>query len=170
MHRKYALQMITITENEPAPVKMRAFVYFIHEDTQNPTAFKIGKTTLHPADRCEQLQTGNPRKLVIYRWIEVFAPEHSEIEDFLHLECADKKIRGEWFQLTHEEVDCACAIIMSTRTATTSSDYPKWTEDDLIAVQQARVVAGKYGGKYSPRTARRKKKEFWNRATAFSDD
>jgi hypothetical protein len=147
------------------------FVYFIHEEN-NFTIFKIGKTALHPADRCEQLQTGNPRKLIIYRWIEV--PDHSTLEESLHAQFKHAHIRGEWFHVDRDEIDIACAQVLSLDTAAiVSADYPTWTEEDLISVQERRVAAGVYKGGKSPRTARRKKKEFWaakNQPSGFSDD
>lgn len=147
------------------------FVYFIHEDG-NDNVFKIGKTSIHPADRCIQLQTGNPRRLVIYRWIET--PDYSAIEENLHTQYAQVHIRGEWFHIDRTEVDTACAMIVSMYiTAKVSDDYPKWTEDDIIAVQEQRVVDGVYRGGRSPRTARKKNKEYWaakNQPTGFSDD
>jgi Meiotically up-regulated gene 113 len=153
------------------------FVYFIHEECEDPKVFKIGKTSLHPADRCEQLQTGNPRKLIIYRWIEIPVEcdkTHSEIEEALHKEHVAAHIRGEWFYVTRDMIDISCALLLSTcKDAKVSADYPQWTEADLIAVQEERVANGKYRGDTSPRTARKKKKEFWakkNQLTGFSDD
>lgn len=147
-----------------------AFVYFIHEESAEPTSFKVGKTSLHPGDRREQLQTGNPRKLIIYRWIET--PSHSAVEEFIHKELVAKHIRGEWFHATRDDIDVVTAIALSMFQGTASSDYPQWTEEDLIAQQKRRVAGGKYRGASSPRTARRKKKEYWDSKppVGFSDD
>ena len=151
--------------------KTMRFVYFIHEEG-NDSVFKIGKTALHPADRCEQLQTGNPRKLIIYRWIETH--NHSAIEESLHSQFREVHIRGEWFNVDRGEVDFACAQVLSLHDiAKVSADYPRWTEENLIAVQERRVTDGAYKGGRSPRTARRKKKEYWaarNQPAGFSDD
>jgi Meiotically up-regulated gene 113 len=153
------------------------FVYFIQEEGDDPKVFKIGKTSQHPADRREQLQTGNPRKLIIYRWIETPTDNtimHSTIEEGLHKEHAEAHIRGEWFYITRDVVDMACAMILSVYVETkVSADYPNWTEEDLIAVQQQRIIVGKYRGGASPRTARKKKKEYWAakaQPMGFSDD
>lgn len=153
------------------------FVYFIHEEISagnEPKVFKIGKTSQHPGDRCEQLQTGNPRKLVIYRWIETADEAHSKIEEQLHIENSGTHIRGEWFYISRDAVDIACAMILSVYLGTSvSSDYPTWTEEDILTVQEKRVVIGKYRGGKSPRTARKKKKEFWDakaQPMRFSDE
>ena len=148
------------------------FVYFIHEETNDPpSVFKVGKTSIHPADRCSQLQTGNPRRLIIYRWIEV--DSHSEVEESIHAEIAQLHIRGEWFKITTEFADTLCALAASLHPeAVISGPYPKWTEEDIIAVQNKRIIEGKYRGDYSPRTARKKKKEYWAKVQpiGFSDD
>lgn len=147
------------------------FVYFIHEEGEAPPAFKIGKTSTHPAERCSQLQTGNPRRLVIYRWIEV--KSHDIVEESIHRELSAFHIRGEWFTINREVVDTLCAMVESMYDdAKTSTAYPKWTEEDIIKVQEQRIADGKYRGEYSPRTARRKKKEYWAKIQpiGFSDD
>jgi hypothetical protein len=145
----------------------------MHEDGE-PTVIKVGKTSMHPAERMSQLQTGNPRRLVIYRWIEV--ENHSEIEESIHREVSSQHIRGEWFQLTADAVDTICALVQSLHPESIVSDqYPRWTEDDIIAAAEKRVAGGKYRGDYSPRTAQRKKKEYWaaknnTQPKGFSDD
>lgn len=147
------------------------FVYFIHEESGEPIAFKIGKTSLHPGERKEQLQTGNPRKLVIYRWIET--SDHSSVEEFIHHELREKHIRGEWFHATRDDIDVVAAIAMSMYPGVSSQDYPQWGEDDIVAQQVRRAADGKYRGGTSPRTARRKKKEYFRattQPTGFSDD
>ena len=147
------------------------FVYFIHEEGNAPALFKIGKTSIHPAERCSQLQTGNPRKLIIYRWIEL--ESYDTVEESIHRELEKLHIRGEWFNVSTEVVDTLCAMVASLhKDAIVSDIYPRWTEEDIIKVQERRIANGKYKGDYSPRTARRKKKEYWARVQpiGFSDD
>lgn len=176
------------------------FVYFIHEESVGDiTCFKIGKTAMHPADRMCALQTGNPRRLVIYRWIEL--ENHSEVEEYLHAKYAKNHIRGEWFNVTKDMIDIECCIISSlggvvsttvnagatviagatintdintdvntdvntdaiiTHQVVVSGEYPTYTDEDIIKVQNERSAYGKYKGKYSPREAMRRKKKYWN--------
>lgn len=170
------------------------FVYFIHEDGFID-CFKIGKTSMYPADRCVQLQTGNPRKLVIYRWIEL--ENHSRVEEYLHAKYASVHIRGEWFHVSKDTIDVECGLISSldgkvhdcedntqkTNIVSVSSEYPKWTDEDIIKVQNEKVALGTYRGKHSPRESMRRKKKYWdangckiwnrddiNHPTGFSDD
>lgn len=165
------------------------FVYFIHEDG-NIDCFKIGKTSMHPADRCAQLQTGNPRKLVIYRWIEL--ENHSQVEEYLHAKYAPVHVRGEWFHVSKDIIDVECAVISSldgrvgggdnvlnqnvvnqhnvlnqhnvnnVNNVIVSNDYPTWTEEDILRVQNEKVAMGTYRGKHSPREAMRRKKKYWD--------
>jgi len=150
------------------------FVYFIHEE-ENLKVFKIGKTETHPAHRCDQLQTGNPRKLLIYRWIEI--ADHGAIEAYLHGKYRTVRIRGEWFCITRDQIDFECAVIMSSYAECFASGieflggnkvaaekdievdvkvspaYPSWTDEDKIRVQEERKRRGKYRGKRDPRDA-----------------
>jgi hypothetical protein len=174
------------------------FVYFIHEEG-HIEVFKIGKTEKHPADRCEQLQTGNPRKLIIYRWIEVV--DHTAIEGYLHGKYRDVRVRGEWFYITKDQIDVECAIIMGAHAECTaaglaflgknitrgmaggggggrgggapedgrlladyvkvSDEYPVWTDEDRIRVQEERQRRGKYRGKRNPREVANARNEYF---------
>jgi hypothetical protein len=143
------------------------FVYFIHEDNHTDV-FKIGKTELHVSDRLAQLQTGNPRKLIVYRWIEV--EDHSATEEYLHAKHVESHIRGEWYKISREVVDDECGIICSLGGITkkynggdklgadpkeviTSEMYPTWTPEDRVKVQEERVRTGRYRGKKAPQQA-----------------
>lgn len=178
------------------------FVYFIHEEGHTEV-FKIGKTEKHPADRCEQLQTGNPRKLVIYRWLEV--ADHTAIEGYLHGKYRDVRVRGEWFYITKDQIDIECAIIMGAHAECASAglaflgknvakgmsgggiqqgvpgrpsedfvkvsdEYPPWTDEDRIQVQEERQKRGRYRGKRNPRDVANARNDYfqglWMRADA----
>jgi len=137
------------------------FVYFIHEDG-DLSMFKIGKTGCHPADRLEQLQTGNPRKLRIYRWLEV--SNHSIVEDYLHARFKDVHIRGEWFYATSETIDEECAVIIdSNKGAKVSGRWEPYNDKDRLAVKVKRKEAGKYRGKSSPEDAAKRRDQYMDR-------
>lgn len=137
------------------------FVYFIHEDN-DLSMFKIGKTECHPADRMEQLQTGNPRKLRIYRWIEV--TNHGRVEEYLHTRFQDVHIRGEWFYTTAELIDEECEIIMTTdTTAKASKKWELYNDQDRLEVKLQRKAKGKYKGKKSPEEAAKQKSDYFDR-------
>lgn len=124
------------------------FVYFIHEDNCN-NVFKIGKTENHPADRLDQLQTGNPRRLRIYRWIEI--PGHSTAEEYLHMRHHSARIRGEWYKISMEQIDEDCAIILSSNSdVIVSNEWEQFTDADRLKIKVERQKRGKYKGKRDP--------------------
>jgi hypothetical protein len=159
------------------------FVYFIHEES-NPIVMKVGKTELHPADRMAQLQTGNPRRLVIYRWIEI--ADHGAAETYLHEKYKDLNILNEWFHMTPAMVDEECETILMNMKATNalngevkggdapgrildedvklSNRYPRWNDEDRIKVQEERQLKGKYRGKRNPRDVANARIAYYDRA------
>lgn len=137
------------------------FVYFIHEDG-NQNCFKVGKTENHPADRMEQLQTGNPRKLRIYRWIKI--GDHSTAEEYLHTVFNEFRIRSEWFRINTDVIDEQCAIIASNDdAAVVSGQWEPYTDEDRVAVKRERKNEGKYRGKTDPTIANDRKNMFLER-------
>jgi len=152
------------------------FVYFIHEK-DNLNCFKIGKTDNHPADRMVQLQTGNPRKLYIYRWIKI--DNCSLMEEFLHLIFQEQHIHGEWFNVTADMIDEQCeTIAFNNNKAIISSKWEPYTDEDRLNIKEQRKLVGKYRGKIDPKTALERKNKFMERkqierglnAVVFSDE
>jgi hypothetical protein len=60
------------------------------------------------ANRLDEHQTGNPRKLVIVECIE--APAISDLEKSVHKRFATSRILGEWFVLNEEELAAVIAV------------------------------------------------------------
>ncbi len=140
------------------------FVYFIHEDRILDT-FKIGKTENHPADRMDQLQTGNPRKLRLYRWIQI--ENHSTAEEYLHVVFHESHIRGEWFHITTDLIDEQCNIIAGNdEAAIVSGAWEPYTDDDRTRVKLERVRTGRYRGKIPVGEAREKRAAYMERQQA----
>ncbi len=78
-------------------------VYFIGEDPYT-NKVKIGKTN-NVKNRIRTLQTGNPYKLRIIGTISCQDEKTmSELEKRLHNELKDKRLVGEWFNVTMDEV------------------------------------------------------------------
>ncbi len=143
------------------------FVYFIHEFGDS-SVFKIGKTANHPAERLTQLQTGNHRELIIYRWLEVV--NCSIVEEYLHTVFNDLRIRGEWFQVNTDMVDDACEQIVNHNTGVKiSAVYPVWIDQDKLDVKISRKAAGKYRGKGDPVEAEKKKRAYMDRKLTERD-
>lgn len=137
------------------------YVYFIHEDN-DLSMFKIGKTECHPADRMEQLQTGNPRKLRLYRWLEV--TNHSSVEEYLHNRFRDVHIRGEWFYATIETIDEECLIILDNNQGSkVSGRWEKYSDEDRLDVKIKRKEEGKYKGKGRPEDAAKRREQYLDR-------
>jgi hypothetical protein len=76
-------------------------VYFIK--VINTNRFKIGYTNQTMDKRLSGLQVGCPYELVPHRAIKCSDP--NKLEKYLHDCFQTKKVRGEWFDLTDDEVD-----------------------------------------------------------------
>ncbi|MGF2618471.1 GIY-YIG nuclease family protein [Rossellomorea vietnamensis] len=80
---------------EPKP----GFIYVIQEEGG---FFKIGKS-VNPVTRLKTLQTSHPRPLQLVHVIEV--EDMKSIESKLHDLFESKRLSGEWFELTEEDVE-----------------------------------------------------------------
>ena len=76
-------------------------VYFIN--IENTTKFKIGYTKHKPESRLSNLQTGCPEKLILFRYVMCNDP--IKLEKYLHECFDDNKIRGEWYNMDHDDVE-----------------------------------------------------------------
>jgi hypothetical protein len=74
-------------------------VYFLMEPEGTP--IKIGFSKERPEERLVGCQTGNPRKLYLAtcRWHD----SAEDIERELHLRFSEKRLFGEWFQISFVE-------------------------------------------------------------------
>jgi len=64
--------------------------------------YKIGWTKGSIDKRLVPLQTGNPKKIEV---IELFETEHHvKVESWMHRIHASKRMEGEWFELTNEDI------------------------------------------------------------------
>jgi hypothetical protein len=143
------------------------FVYFIHETGCN-NCFKIGKTDNHPADRMEQLQTGNPRRLRIYRWVKI--GDNSTLEQYLHQFFVKFHVFGEWYNVTTDQIDEQCAVIISVNSSLIiSGTCETYTDADRLAVKKERAEVGKYRGKTNPAAAAKKKYNYMDRKRTERD-
>lgn len=74
-------------------------IYFVTERTNE--TIKIGVST-QIIRRVAQLQTGNSNELELMGWIT--PSEDYKMEKFLHQKYARKKVRGEWFAISQDDV------------------------------------------------------------------
>ena len=74
------------------------YVYFIFDTIH----YKIGRSN-SPVDRLVELQVGNSRKLTLYKVISTNCS--IELENYFHKILKEFNIRGEWFNLTCEQID-----------------------------------------------------------------
>jgi len=109
---------------------MTMSIYFIYEkldnsnDLHNITEFKIGESN-DPIARCKNLQTGNKRKLEIYKTIFCATKQAAQtLEATIHERFNARRINGEWFKITAVEIDDLCLEIQQLR------------EAEIIAAQQ----------------------------------
>lgn len=85
-------------------VGCEGYVYLIHSEHGT----KIGKSK-RPIQRIAQLQTQMP---FIFKYIEnTFVENCSETETYLHKEFASKRLNGEWFNLSEEDIIHAREIL-----------------------------------------------------------
>jgi hypothetical protein len=80
-------------------------IYFIQVEKQD--IFKVGITRGYDElpKRLSTLQTGNHQRLLVYGFARVDWMSQREIEKKLHDYLYDKRIRGEWFAISREEVE-----------------------------------------------------------------
>ena len=64
--------------------------------------YKIGITKKSVNKRVKQLQTGNPHQLEIVSFF--FIKNYNKVEKSLHNIYKNKRLNGEWFNLTKEDV------------------------------------------------------------------
>jgi hypothetical protein len=75
------------------------YIYAIGTETRQ----KIGLSK-DPSSRLKQLQTGNADELHLHHSIEVPSDRVKILERFLHKDIGYKRMKGEWFDMTKEEV------------------------------------------------------------------
>ena len=75
-------------------------IYLLKQENSN--LYKIG-VTKNTSKRIKQLQTGNAIPLEL---VETFQTSHDyKMETALHAQFSLKRMEGEWFKLSQEEVD-----------------------------------------------------------------
>ena len=75
--------------------------------------FKIGESQ-DPMRRVRDLQTGNPRKLQVYRIIKCNNKKEAQnVETAIHTMFHHRRRMGEWFNMTKEEVDYLYVMALS---------------------------------------------------------
>jgi hypothetical protein len=74
-------------------------VYFVREASDGP--IKIGRAS-QVRRRVSQLQTGNSTSLQLLGWVN--GESDPKLERELHLIYAESRFRGEWFQITQDQV------------------------------------------------------------------
>src|SRR4030095_4733009 len=83
-----------VLQPKPSHPGKPGIVYLIQAQGDPP--IKIGRG-VNAIARLKQLQTGNPRKLVLLR--EIAHPEHDKLEKQLHARYNAFNVEGEWFAL-----------------------------------------------------------------------
>lgn len=77
-------------------------VYLISSTIEGNTCYKIGYTKRNPVQRISEMKTGNASELEL---IDHFKSKWgTQIEAKLHRLFQDKKISGEWFNLTAYDI------------------------------------------------------------------
>lgn len=92
-------QIQNIMEIEVPTVKQKGFVYILKADNGFT---KIGKTT-NPEKRIFHFTTRMPLELKLECLIE--SEDYNELERELHERFSDKRTRGEWFELSEDDIE-----------------------------------------------------------------
>ena len=78
-------------------------IYLISSEINDSTLYKIGITKRKINKRLTELKTGNPATLsVIHTFESKYAPK---IEKHFHISKAYNNMGGEWFQLSHDDIN-----------------------------------------------------------------
>ena len=99
---------------------MNGYVYLIFDGIY----YKIGHTDRNPKLRLQEAQIYNSSELILvfqYKTIE-----YKKLEHFLHRRFHSKHIRGEWFNLTLEDVnsfDATCKLTENNIRVLSESTY-----------------------------------------------
>ncbi|MCG9910217.1 MAG: GIY-YIG nuclease family protein, partial [Flavobacteriales bacterium] len=86
----------TKTKNGKTKVSDEHYVYLMHNKHNN--YYKIGRS-IKPEYREKTLQAQEPDIALINKWIA-----SAEVEKILHRKYKEKKMRGEWFKLTTDDI------------------------------------------------------------------
>ena len=76
------------------------YIYLICDPNQN--TYKIGVTRNLVQDRIKKLQTGNASELHMIHTVETEYP--FRLETMLHNKFKDKKVHGEWYSLSQDDI------------------------------------------------------------------
>lgn len=76
------------------------YVYLICDPSND--SFKIGVTKKDIKERIKKLQTGNCEELFIASYYEYEYPYR--LEKMLHAKFSDKRLQGEWFKLSSNDI------------------------------------------------------------------
>lgn len=104
----------------------QGYVYLITEQPFS-NIVKIG-SSVDPAKRVSQLQTGNPNKLVVTHTAKYI--DYESIETLLHDICKDFRVHGEWFRVTTTELNVLIASICNDQKICTNDTAIKLLKRD----------------------------------------
>ena len=94
--------MLTITKKLTI-FKIMGYVYLLLQyDSDNHETYKIGITKRDINKRISELQTGNPNKITLIKSYE--SDNYLKIESWLHKKFKPKNEKGEWFNLSDDDV------------------------------------------------------------------
>lgn len=96
LNSHYHLEL-PIFKGEKINVNKKSFIYLMYDEHSN--FFKIG-ISKKPEVREKTLQSEKPTIVLKQKWIGDMTDEK-----FLHTYFKDKRIRGEWFSLTNDDID-----------------------------------------------------------------
>ena len=91
-------ELISDGKHEERKPKKHGYVYFVQADDQY---YKIGGTS-NLESRIKSLQVASPNDLKLIAWLEI--NDWPEKEKQVHKYFDDKKIHGEWFDITVSDV------------------------------------------------------------------
>lgn len=115
-------------------------IYFIYEQLENIThddpmnaikEFKIGESN-NPVERCKTLQTGNKRRLIIYKTVFCGIKSAAQaLESTIHERYKNRRLHGEWYTINRHEVDLLISEIERLREGELIAAKKRYLEQNI---------------------------------------
>jgi len=109
-HQKPTVKCKPVVKVIPQPRRDEGYIYIVHcKDSAN---YKIGKST-QPTYRVKSHQTSCPYELELEYHISVL--NMTDVEHVVHGLYESKRVRGEWYELSEDDIEQIKAVLISVR-------------------------------------------------------
>jgi len=111
--------------------------FVTYDDSQDAIKeFKIGES-INPIERCKTLQTGNKRRLIIYKTVFCGTkPAAQTLESTIHERFKERRLHGEWYTISRQEVDMLILEIEQLREAEFAVARQRYLEQQSLSIPE----------------------------------